>query len=239
MLRLFTPLSPHVSEAEHDFFNAHDDSGGSLAPTEVDSYETFSDEQDLAPLSPELLKRRARLRRIVSGVVGVASVVSIFATARLVGARTHDSTSSSGVLSAQASLASIDVGHERPSFTPPAQQANAPAESNAVAAGAPAVQAAAGEAEADAVSRERTKAVDPAKTKKMILSAISHGQFGEAASLARAAIALDPADAENYLLLGSALQEMGQWERATEVFADCARRAKRGPRGECRALSRQ
>jgi hypothetical protein len=238
MFRLFTPLSPQVSEAEHDFFNARDDDGGSLAPTEVDSYETFAGEERLAPLSPELLARRARLRRIVSGIVGVAGVVSIFATARLVGARTHVSTSSTGVLSAQASLASFDVNRERLNFAPPAVDVPAaPAALDEAAVAAPA--AANDQSDNDGVSREKTKAVEPAKTKKMILSAIAHGQLGEAVSLARAAIAIDSGDADNYLLLGSALQEMGQWDRASEVFADCARRAKRGPRGECRALSRK
>jgi tetratricopeptide (TPR) repeat protein len=218
MLRMFTPLSPQVSEAEQDFFNAHDDSGGSLAPTEVDSYEALSDEAPLAMLTPAQLARRARLRRIVSGVVGVAGIVSVFTAARLVRARPHDAAASGGVLSAQASLASIDMERE------------------AFAAAAP--EAAASD-QADALSPERTRAVEPAKTKKMILSAISHGQYGEAVSLARAALALDPGDAQIYLLLGSALQELGQWDRAAGVFADCARRARRGPKSECRALAGQ
>jgi hypothetical protein len=239
MFRLLTPLSPQVSEAEHDFFNAQDETGGSLAPTEVDSYETLSEERDLPPVGPEVLARRARFRRIVSGVVGVAGVVSIFATARLVGAGTPHSAAGSTVLSGQASLASFDVGHEKLNAAPAAHAVAAPAALAAPAPAAQAVEAASDPADPSAPSRDKTKAVDPAKTKKMILSAISRGQFGEAASLARAAIALDPADAENYLLLGSALQELGQWERASEVFADCVHRARRGPRGECRALAKK
>jgi Flp pilus assembly protein TadD len=248
MLRAFTPLSPQVSEAEHDFFNAHDDTGGSLAPTEVDSYESLADGEGDGALNPALVMRRARLRRIVSGIVGVAGVLGIFATSRLVGARSQQASSSAGVLSAQASLASFDLGQNHfnpapaaPAAEPVADPAAAPTDPVAapVAAAQPVAAAAAPVADqpSDPAAPSREKAVDPAKTRKMILSAIAHGQLAEAVSLARAAVALDPGDANNYLLLGSALQEMGQWERATNVFADCAQRARRGPRSECKALS--
>lgn len=243
-MRTLTPLSPRVSEAEHEFFNAMDDAGGSLAPTEVDSYESLADDDGRDPVSPALAMRRARLRRIVSGIVGVAGVLSIFATARLVGARTHETSSSAGVLSAQTSLASFDVAQDR--FNPPAAPAPvaapaaapvvAPPVAAPVAAEPAAAPAAAVPAEPAAVPAAE-KAVDPASAKKQILAAIAHRRLGEAVSLAHAAVDRDPGQADNYLLLGSALQEIGQWDRAATVFAVCAERARRGPRSECRALA--
>jgi cytochrome c-type biogenesis protein CcmH/NrfG len=53
---------------------------------------------------------------------------------------------------------------------------------------------------------------------------------------ARATLDADPSDAETYLLLGAALQELGQWKESKAVFSQCVEQATKGPKNECRAL---
>jgi hypothetical protein len=66
---------------------------------------------------------------------------------------------------------------------------------------------------------------------------LAGGKLKEAVASARTALAADPADAEPYLLLGAALQDTGHWDESVIVFASCVQNAKRGPLGDCRALS--
>jgi Flp pilus assembly protein TadD len=53
---------------------------------------------------------------------------------------------------------------------------------------------------------------------------------------ARASVALDPSDAEAWLVLGAAYQLVGNAREARAAFESCARVAKRGRTWECRAL---
>jgi cytochrome c-type biogenesis protein CcmH/NrfG len=57
-------------------------------------------------------------------------------------------------------------------------------------------------------------------------------------SAARAALDADPRDAMPYLVLGSALQEMGRWKEANHTYALCAKHATRGMVDECHAMLR-
>jgi cytochrome c-type biogenesis protein CcmH/NrfG len=50
-------------------------------------------------------------------------------------------------------------------------------------------------------------------------------------------VALDPSDAEAWLILGAAYQARGAYSEGRRCFSTCARVAKRGPRGECGALA--
>jgi hypothetical protein len=61
----------------------------------------------------------------------------------------------------------------------------------------------------------------------------------EAMAAARAAMAADPRDAMPYLVLGSALQDLGYWKQAHETYALCVKNAKKGMIDECRAMLRQ
>jgi tetratricopeptide (TPR) repeat protein len=79
-------------------------------------------------------------------------------------------------------------------------------------------------------------AADAPARKREARSLVNQGRMRAAIPAAEAAIEADPTDAESYLLLGAALQEIGQWKRSIEVFSRCAHAATRGPIGECRAL---
>jgi Flp pilus assembly protein TadD len=65
---------------------------------------------------------------------------------------------------------------------------------------------------------------------------IEQGRMRDGITAARATLEADPTDAETYLLLGAALQELGQWKESRAVFGQCVEQATVGPKSECRAL---
>jgi hypothetical protein len=60
----------------------------------------------------------------------------------------------------------------------------------------------------------------------------------EAIDKATAALDADPTDAMPYLVLGSALQDTGNWRQAHRVYELCSKTAKHGMVYECRAMLR-
>jgi hypothetical protein len=50
-------------------------------------------------------------------------------------------------------------------------------------------------------------------------------------------VRLDPVDGEAWLILGAAYQMVGDAKEARRAFASCLKEGKRGPRGECAAMS--
>lgn len=64
-----------------------------------------------------------------------------------------------------------------------------------------------------------------------------HGQ--QAAELARSAVSLVPHQAEPYLLLAGALQDLGKFDEAREAFRNCVEHAQSGPVASCRSFAAQ
>jgi tetratricopeptide (TPR) repeat protein len=220
-----TPTPPELEEA---FFAGAAAEDRSVPPSTVSS---DADELD-EPRRTVRPERRAYLRRIVIGVVGVAALLSTFAVVEIVRMATAKSTTAM----ATTQLA-IDMT-VRPSIEPVAAPEPGPV---VVAAPEPApepapVVVAAPEPIAAAPEPGATAALDAPARKREAKSLIDLGKMRAAIPAAEAAIDADPGDAESYLLLGAALQEIGQWKRSIEVFSRCVREATRGPRGECRAL---
>jgi tetratricopeptide (TPR) repeat protein len=216
-----------ISDAEKEFFTGPNGPiGSSLAPQEIDQFEDL--DREYRVLGPELVARRVRLRRIVAGIVGIASVVSVLVGVRLA-LQSSRAEPAAPILAAQPAVASIDVPMDTP-IPPPAAPSAAPQT----------------EQTADPVAESHDNddvpavaASDARQAKYRALLAIEQGRYHQAITLGRTAIDADPADAENYLLLGTALQETGQWKRAAQVFSECARKAKRGAVGECISLTRR
>lgn len=191
-------------------------------------------------LSPEILERKARLRRIVVGVFAAASLVVI-----LVAGKTIRSTNAPPA---------ADVSHATESAPAP-KEAPKPAEAPkpqevAKAAPAPAPEASAGTEEKkddakpeekkdelapDAKTEESPKG-DPAELKKVASKLYNSGKLKDAIPALRAAIAADPDDALPYLFLGDALTNTGKWPDAKEAYNECVRHAKKGPKHECSAM---
>jgi Flp pilus assembly protein TadD len=65
---------------------------------------------------------------------------------------------------------------------------------------------------------------------------LEKGAGKDAIVAGRASVALDPTDAEAWLVLGAAYQLVGHWQEARSAFQSCMRLATRGPTAECSAL---
>jgi hypothetical protein len=122
---------------------------------------------------------------------------------------------------------------------PAAADIPAPAEAPApptVAADLPAAANPAPPADATEIPAQSKQAAGNAK--KEALRALERGRVAESIEAGEQSVALDPGDADAWLVLGAAYQQQGRSVEARRCFTTCAAHAQRGPRGECRALLR-
>ena len=238
-----------------------------LDPSSI-SAEFFRKDQDSVPpveeheeiealpvpvLSPTAIARRARLRRLVAGVVAFAGVISIAVVGKQVSA-------SKRIVPPVA--VAVEAKHDTPPA--PAPEPAKPAEPQKAPAPEPAKadekkpeeakkdEAKPEEAKKDDAKPEEAKKddakpedakKDEAKTlsagelkavKKEIESLLNRGKNKEGIAKAQEAIAADPSDAKTYVLLGAALQDIGKYKDAIEAFSECVRHATKGPVYQCR-----
>jgi hypothetical protein len=160
-----------------------------------------------------------------------------------------------------APVASVAVAEGPPSA--PAEPAPAPTPaadpgSAAVARGAPepavpepTVQAAAQPAQGAAATPPESASPSPAPPvdpkalakeaghqKAKSRGALERGNMPEAIAAGERAVAIDPADAESWLILGAAYQQKGDAKNALRSFKACVSEGKRGPKYECAAMLR-
>jgi Flp pilus assembly protein TadD len=69
--------------------------------------------------------------------------------------------------------------------------------------------------------------------------ALRRGAIERALTLARQAVAANPADADAWLTLGAALQSAGDTNGAREAYSNCLTRARTPNISECRLLLRR
>jgi Flp pilus assembly protein TadD len=197
-----------------------------------------------------LSDRRARLRKIVTIVVGGASALAAFVLVKAMLTRHAQAAPMSASLNSFGPVvASIEMNPK-----PAAGALGETAETPPVAAAAAAEPAEVPEVRIEVFDEPAEQAPAPkasgpaapapasaprANTKMDARRFLAAGKLKEAVGAARAALAAEPTDAETYLLLGAALQDTGHWEESMIVFASCVQNAKRGPLGDCRALSRR
>ncbi len=186
------------------------------------------------PLSPEQIARRTRLRRIVAGVVAFAGVISLAVLGKaLLGSKSQSSSAAPSPAFTQTSKPSPMA--EAPKPPEPAKSA----EVKSASVGAEEKVDEKVEEKAEEKVEEKADPASPADAaalKKETLSLLNRGLNKDAIAKGREAIAADPSDAEPYLYLGSALQTLGKWPDAIEVYSECVRKASRGPVHECRAM---
>jgi hypothetical protein len=238
-----------LDSTENAFF-AHADET-SVPPAALDLHEPdMAPREPRRPMTPELAARRARLRRVVAGIVGAAAFMSTLVAARfLMGPRRPALAADTAVNVPYRILPSIELPAAAaadpatesaapataPEPPPVREPSPAPAASEAVAPSPPL------QPERDAVGAATNPETEPdlATEKKTARAMIQRGKLKEGIAAAEQAIEHAPEDAEIYLLLGAALQDSGRWMEASSVFARCTREAKKGPVGDCRALARR
>jgi Flp pilus assembly protein TadD len=81
-------------------------------------------------------------------------------------------------------------------------------------------------------------AEDEMKAKRDAEGALEKGHTSQAIEAGERAVALDPTDAEAWLILGAGYDQKGAYAQARRSFASCAHLATHGPRRECAALLR-
>jgi nicotinate-nucleotide--dimethylbenzimidazole phosphoribosyltransferase len=86
-----------------------------------------------------------------------------------------------------------------------------------------------------------TADLDPkeaAKEKAKSRRALESGRYGDAILAGERSVAIDPTDAEAWLLLGASYQQKGDSKNAVRSFRSCVDQGKRGPKYDCAAMLR-
>jgi hypothetical protein len=220
-------------EVDKEHIAAH---SKSLPPSPVEFH--FDDDQEVRPrqLTPELINRQKRLRRIVTYVLGASIVLAVGAIIKFMSGADHASIDEKNAMAALPTITKTEpavvktAAVEKPSaVAPTAASVEAPVAS--VEAPAASVSAAASASAAPAASSSIPDGVDP---KKEALRLLERSKFKEAIPFAEAAIERDPADAYGYLYLGTALQSTGKWKEGIAAYCRCVHNATKGPVVECR-----
>lgn len=198
---------------------------------------------------PAIVARRARLRRIVAYVLLPAAVVAVIAGAKLASNTDATASSASGntTVSAPATLRPLTTNASRtatpattrppvPEIPVPVASVSATPEPSASVAAAPEDAPAAASSAPAQEEPPAEAAADVAALKKQALKLLNQGKMREALPVAQSALAADPSDANLYLYVGSALEELGRRKEAIEVYSRCVHEATKGPKYECRAV---
>jgi tetratricopeptide (TPR) repeat protein len=225
-----------ASSISAEFFRKDQDS--------VPPVEEHEEEVDAVPvqvLSPTTIARRARLRRLVAGVVAFAGVITIAVVGKQVAAPKRIVPPTAFAVEARHDTPPAPTAEEakpvEPAKTTVAVADKAPAPEPNKADEPKPDEAKKDEPKPDEAKKDDAKtlsAADVAALKKETLSLLNRGKNKDAIAKAQEAIAADPTDADLYLYLGSALQDTGKWKEGIEAFSECVRNAKKGPVHDCR-----
>lgn len=209
--------------------------------------------------SPEEKRRKQMMRRIVSGLLSIAAVLSLGVAVKQTvttsnGMEYQEQAKASLSHLAQAPLSQrseessantvvraptneVNV-NGAPSDTKPVE-ADSAAKVNTpepVAQPQPEKEAQRAASEGAQATEKAEPQIDPAKAKQLARQALGQleaGNFKGAIEKAALAIEADPTDANAYMYLGTALLEQGKRKESKEVFAKCAETATKGPKAEC------
>ncbi len=248
-----TSIPPVDVEAEQFF--AEGESRASMPhlwahePEHLDLDEPHSDHVRRA--SPEVLVRRTRLRKVTQRVVAAFALIALAGLGKA--AFTHAPSAELPLSSVVHAAAAI----EQERLAPQALAAQPPAAVRAAAAIPPPEPAKVEEPKAEAPVAEKpteqlaakpsedVKPTDEAKPapsgdakadKKAAQRAIDRGDNKGAVEAGERALEVDPTDAETWLIVGAAYQQMGQGAKARQAFSSCMSKSTHGPRGECAAF---
>jgi hypothetical protein len=211
----------------------------------------FAGPSDAPPaFTPVEPPRPAFDRRVPFGIIGAVGLLGAIAVAwwarsGATGPSAHAAAPAQNVAVESPSAAAV-VPAER---TDVAEAKAAPAEASAASsapsapvAAAPAAAASAAAASApgagsggSAVALSGMSADD---AKHASQAALEKGHTADAIEAGERSVALDPTDAEAWLILGAAYDQRADFAKAKRCFKSCVDQATHGPRGECAALLR-
>jgi hypothetical protein len=183
---------------------------------EVDDEHEERDPRMVLKLAPAAAKRRAQFQRYVKLAVGAASVLCLAALVKVAVAHNHEEPV------VRRASASMQVAPPPPAAPVATETAPAVAPAEAVAEPTP---------EPAVATEPDPKAA--AKEKHASQLALERGKAADAVEAGERSVALDPSDAEAWLILGAAYQEKGDVANARRSFKSCLVEGKRGPKWEC------
>ena len=190
------------------------------------------DDEPALPIDAELVARRVpasparrrRLGRLVAGALALSCAICVAAGVRVATVR-----------AAPSQVAAAREGMQVPATEPVAEPVveapqavdATPVTPQAAPPTAPPVPVVAAPDPAAALVARRTSQ-----------GALERGNAKASIEAGEQSVALDPTDAEAWLILGAAYQARGTYPEARRCFSSCVHIATRGPRGECAALLR-
>jgi hypothetical protein len=130
-----------------------------------------------------------------------------------------------------------DPGHDSVEGSP-AQPSRPLAAPGGDSKGAPSSASAGDPREWSAPAPSAGASTEALAAKRASQTALEEGRANEAIEAGERAVALDPTDAEAWLILGAGYDQRGTRADARRCFTSCVRLATHGPRGECAALLR-
>jgi hypothetical protein len=183
--------------------------------------ERFDDLESRSPVVVVPPERRKKLANYVKVAVGVSAFLCLVAVVRA-GVQHAFPSHAAPVALAAAAL---------PAAPSPVQAVAVPPAPAVAAVDVPAAPAAAEEQPAPPAKSAKEEKEDSRR-------ALEHGKRKDAIEAGERSVALDPTDAEAWLILGSAQQEAGHWKEGREAYTQCVKQAKVGPVSECRMMLR-
>jgi hypothetical protein len=185
------------------------------------------------------------IRRVVAGIVLMSAGICLVAVLKLMVVRPARGASAQ-VAAGEHALAgagalTLAVLPELPAATPhesdvAAKAPSAPVIDDPAAKNAGLAKGTVATSEASASPSQGYDPLEARRQKQTAQRALERSDPTEAITLAERSVALDPTDAESWLILGAAYLQRGQASDARRCFTTCAKTATRGPRAECAAL---
>jgi hypothetical protein len=235
-----TPAAVELGAVE-EFFEA-----ASLAP---ETSETFEDLEKVKQKNlPHVVARRAKFARYVGWAVGISGILCLAAVARtaLSPAVVASASAKTEVVAQPVAAAEQPKAEEpKPAEQPKAEEpkpdeakaeAPKPEEAKAEPAKAEEPKPGAGSPEPGAtptVTAAQTGDKSAREEKRASQRALERGKTGDSIAAGERSVALDPGDAEAWLILGAAYQQKGDLTNMRRAFKSCLEQATRGPKGEC------
>ena len=226
---------------EDEFFKKGDEPPPRVSAGMSGAFDAVPDPRSQRKLSPEARARRAQLAKWVKGAVAVSAAIIAIGVLRVTLKR---QTNEEPVKAAAAVMAPV----AETKIDPPVQ----PAQTQEQVAPPPVddkkEEAKVDEPKVDDKADPKEQAKDEPKEKPALTAAQEKAQAqrmldannaGGAAAAAGRSVALDPHDAEAWLILGAAYQMSGSNTAAKQAFSNCTKQAKRGPVSECASMMNQ